>query len=254
MIAFARNLGLHVAAALGLGFIVLVHPVTVWFSLFPVSEVALRGPAARAAAISWCTARSETSDCLRGDGRRGRRIAACSCAARPCCSRRSSSSCCWCRRSSTTKRQCGSSGGFRRRARRRSSSAFAYDVQYTHLYFRAQLRHLLPGNLSRLAEERAWRTSRAARRGRRRRARTRATGDPAGRERLRPHVGRPADRRLALRVRCLAMAFGDARSSSPGRPRRHMAALGRGAARAGRDRRVVGRRRGPAGTSMPGAG
>ncbi len=37
-IAFTRALRLHVVAALGLALIVLVHPLTVWFSLFPVSE------------------------------------------------------------------------------------------------------------------------------------------------------------------------------------------------------------------------
>ena len=38
VIAIARSLGLHVAVAIGMGFLVAVHPVMVWFSVFPVSE------------------------------------------------------------------------------------------------------------------------------------------------------------------------------------------------------------------------
>jgi hypothetical protein len=36
--AYARAIGLHVLAALGIAALVVAHPVTVWFSLFPVSE------------------------------------------------------------------------------------------------------------------------------------------------------------------------------------------------------------------------
>jgi hypothetical protein len=36
--AFARVLRLHIVAAIGIGLILLVHPVAVWFSQFPVSE------------------------------------------------------------------------------------------------------------------------------------------------------------------------------------------------------------------------
>ncbi|MDQ1475323.1 MAG: hypothetical protein QOE62_552 [Actinomycetota bacterium] len=36
--AYARAIGLHVVAALGIAALVVAHPVTVWFSLFPVSE------------------------------------------------------------------------------------------------------------------------------------------------------------------------------------------------------------------------
>jgi len=38
VIAFARMLRLHVVALVGIGFLVVVHPVMVWFSLFPVAE------------------------------------------------------------------------------------------------------------------------------------------------------------------------------------------------------------------------
>ena len=38
VVAFARMLKLHPAIALALGFLIAVHPVMVWFSLFPVSE------------------------------------------------------------------------------------------------------------------------------------------------------------------------------------------------------------------------
>jgi hypothetical protein len=38
VVAFARTLKLHVAVALGFAFLIAVHPVMVWFSLFPVSE------------------------------------------------------------------------------------------------------------------------------------------------------------------------------------------------------------------------
>ncbi|MGO9877324.1 MAG: hypothetical protein ACLPVY_26385 [Acidimicrobiia bacterium] len=38
VIAFARAFRLHVVALVGIGFLVVVHPVTVWFSLFPVAE------------------------------------------------------------------------------------------------------------------------------------------------------------------------------------------------------------------------
>jgi len=37
-VAFARALRLHIVAAIGIALILLVHPVAVWFSLFPVSE------------------------------------------------------------------------------------------------------------------------------------------------------------------------------------------------------------------------
>ena len=36
--AYSRAIGLHVVAALGIAALVVAHPVTVWFSLFPVSE------------------------------------------------------------------------------------------------------------------------------------------------------------------------------------------------------------------------
>src|SRR5438128_1917963 len=36
--AFARALRLHIVAAIGIALILLVHPVAVWFSQFPVSE------------------------------------------------------------------------------------------------------------------------------------------------------------------------------------------------------------------------
>jgi len=38
VIAFARMLRLHLVALVGIGFVVVVHPVMVWFSLFPVAE------------------------------------------------------------------------------------------------------------------------------------------------------------------------------------------------------------------------
>src|SRR4051794_18983022 len=37
-VAFERALRLHIVAAIGIAVILLVHPVAVWFSLFPVSE------------------------------------------------------------------------------------------------------------------------------------------------------------------------------------------------------------------------
>jgi hypothetical protein len=38
VLAFARAFRLHVVALVGIGFLVVVHPVAVWFSLFPVAE------------------------------------------------------------------------------------------------------------------------------------------------------------------------------------------------------------------------
>jgi hypothetical protein len=58
--AYARVIGLHPLAALGIAALVAVHPVTVWFSLFPVSE-SLYGVLLIAALYFLARARSDSS-------------------------------------------------------------------------------------------------------------------------------------------------------------------------------------------------
>ena len=57
-------IGLHLLAALGIAALVAAHPVTVWFSLFPVSE-ALYGVLLIAALYFLAHARADTSNSFR---------------------------------------------------------------------------------------------------------------------------------------------------------------------------------------------
>jgi hypothetical protein len=150
VIAFARTLQLHPAAALALGFIVLVHPVTVWFSLFPVSEslyatlllgllffvVRARKTSSNTyAAIAGVVAGSLLL--VRGEAMLLAPIIVVVLLVSALVDDDAMA-----------------------QVQRRFSLvalvtlfvAFAYDVHYTHVYFRMQLRHLMPGFLSRFAE------------------------------------------------------------------------------------------------------
>jgi hypothetical protein len=151
VIAFARTLGLHVAAALAVAAVVVVHPVMVWFSLFPVSEslyavllLALLYLVVRARSTrshSYAVMAGIVAGALllvRGEAMLMAPILVLVMFA------------------SAVSDDDGTAS-----VQRRFTSvalvtlfvSYAYDVHYTHLYFRAQLRHLLPGSLSRFAED-----------------------------------------------------------------------------------------------------
>ena len=89
VVAFARTLKLHVAVALGFAFLIAIHPVMVWFSLFPVSE-ALFAPLLLALLLLPRARPVAALVDVRGDRGRRRRARCSSCAASRCCSRRSS--------------------------------------------------------------------------------------------------------------------------------------------------------------------
>ena len=144
-VAFARRLGVHAAAALALGFIIVVHPVTVWFSLFPVSEAlfatllialvyfvmrARSGPSSAYAVIAGVTAGALLL--VRGEAMLLAPIIVLVYLASAAVDNDATAS---------VQRR------FTVVALVTLFGAYAYDVHYNHLYFRAQLQHLLPGFL-----------------------------------------------------------------------------------------------------------
>jgi hypothetical protein len=150
IIAFARTIKLDIAAALGIAFIVLVHPVFVWFSLFPVSEV-LEATLLVAMLYLVVRFRRETSYAratiaglvagslllVRGEAMLLAPIIVVVLLA-----------------SSAVDDE--TTVGVQRRfsivALVALCAAYAYDARYTSGYFRGQLRHLLPGVVFRVAE------------------------------------------------------------------------------------------------------
>lgn len=150
-IAFARALGVHAAAALAIGFVMVVHPIPVWFSLFPVSEalfatllIALLYFIVRArsklspayAVIAGITAGSLLL--VRGEAMLFAPIILLVMLASAAVDD-----------DATTSIQ----RRFTLVALVSLFASYAYDAKYNHLYFRAQLRHLLPDVLSNFAED-----------------------------------------------------------------------------------------------------
>ncbi len=144
-IAFARRLGVHTALALALGFVLAVHPITVWFALFPVSE-ALFATLLIALLYFVVRARTNTSDgyaviagatagallLVRGEAMLLAPIIVLLMLASAAVDRDA---------------LVAVQRHFTIVALVTLFAAYAYDVKYNHLYFRAQLRHLLPGFL-----------------------------------------------------------------------------------------------------------
>jgi len=144
-IAFARRLGAHAGAALAIGFVVAVHPITVWFSLFPVSEslfatllIALLYFVVRARSGSshaYAVIAGVTAGALllvRGEAMLLAPIIVLVLLASAAVDDDASVS---------VQRR------FTIVALVTLFASYAYDVKYNHLYFRAQLKHLLPGFL-----------------------------------------------------------------------------------------------------------
>ena len=144
-IAFARRLGVHVAAALAVGFLLVVHPVAVWFSLFPVSE-ALFATLLIALLYFVLRARSTVSHgyaviagvtagallLVRGEAMLLAPIIVLVMFASAAVD---------------DDRLVSVQRRFTIVALVTLFASYAYDVKYNHLYFRAQLKHLLPGFL-----------------------------------------------------------------------------------------------------------
>jgi hypothetical protein len=149
VIAFARMLRLHVVAVVGIAFVVVVHPVMVWFSLFPVAE-SLYAALFIGLLYFVVRARTQTSNIYAGIAGvvagslllvRGEAMllapiivivllasAAVDDDATVAVQRR-----------------------FTFVALVALVAAYTYDVHYVHAYFVTQLHHLLPGPLSRIA-------------------------------------------------------------------------------------------------------
>ena len=149
-VAFARALRLHIVAAIGIAVILLVHPVTVWFSLFPVSEalfavlllallyLLLRTRAKGSTAYAVIAGLVVGSMLLtRGEAVLFAPILTLLLLASAAVDDEP-----------TARVQFQ----FSMVALVALVAAYAYDVTYAHIYFRGQLRHLLPHFASRFAE------------------------------------------------------------------------------------------------------
>jgi len=151
VIAFARTLRLHVAVVLGIGLLVVVHPVTVWYSLFPAAE-SLYAPLVIALLYFVVRARSLTSNAyatiagivagslllVRGEAMLLAPVIVLALFA-------------------STAVDDDTTIAVQRRFTVVSLLtlflAYAYDVHYVHAYFVTQLHHLLPGPLYRLTAD-----------------------------------------------------------------------------------------------------
>ena len=151
VIAFARALRFHIVVVLGMGFLVVVHPVAVWYSVFPAAE-SLYAPLLIALLYFVVRARSHTSSVyagmagifagalllVRGEAMLLAPIIVLAFLASTAVD---------------DDRTVAVQRRFTIVALVTLLLAYAYDVHYVHAYFVVQLHHLLPGFLYRLAAD-----------------------------------------------------------------------------------------------------